>query len=197
MVLALAALAASAASFPTGFGFGAGYGAGVRVGYDVIYPKIRPFAAKITDDIIAAVDNLFGTSPVAQSSGVSGFDFGSIPKNVPTRGDERFQSVDTGAAGVPVDIVTKGADRPTKAERFDLPDLAGVRREVTFRQFNMVTGQISMFTGEMTKEEMIALQTQYENKLRSLKPLASRQPHPWTGALTASINSLVAARRNF
>jgi len=60
MVLALAALAAAAASFPTGFGFGAGYGAGVRVGYDVIYPKIAPFASKITDDIIRSIGNVWG-----------------------------------------------------------------------------------------------------------------------------------------
>ncbi len=79
MVLALAALAAAAASFPTGFGFGAGYGAGVRIGYDVIYPKIAPFAAKITDDIIGQVAKLFGNNaniPV-ESSATSGFDFGA------------------------------------------------------------------------------------------------------------------------
>ncbi len=81
VAIGLAALAAAAASFPTGFGFGAGYGAGVRIGYDVIYPKIAPFAAKITDDILAAVDNLFGTTPVAQSSGTSGFAFAAGDKD--------------------------------------------------------------------------------------------------------------------
>ncbi len=60
MVLALAALAAAAASFPTGFGFGAGYGAGVRVGYDIIYPKLAPFAAKITDDLLKSMGSLWG-----------------------------------------------------------------------------------------------------------------------------------------
>ncbi len=77
MVLALAALAAAAASFPTGFGFGAGYGAGVRIGYDVIYPKLAPFAAKITDDILGSVDKLFGSGSgiAARSSGKSGFSF--------------------------------------------------------------------------------------------------------------------------
>ncbi len=83
MVLALAALAAAAASFPTGFGFGAGYGAGVRIGYDVIYPKIAPFAAKITDDIIGQVGKLFGGDAgeiTAKSSGTSGFKFAAEPK---------------------------------------------------------------------------------------------------------------------
>ncbi len=61
MVLALAALAAAAASFPTGFGFGAGYGAGVRVGYDIIYPKLAPFATKITDDLISSMASIWGT----------------------------------------------------------------------------------------------------------------------------------------
>ncbi len=79
MVLALAALAAAAASFPTGFGFGAGYGAGVRIGYDVIYPKIAGQAAKITDDILASMNKLFGgdTNIPIQSGGTSGFEFSS------------------------------------------------------------------------------------------------------------------------
>ncbi len=86
MVLALAALAAAAASFPTGFGFGAGYGAGVRIGYDVIYPKLAPFAAKITDDIIGQVGKLFGgdAGQIATQSGApSGFAFSSQRTNKP------------------------------------------------------------------------------------------------------------------
>ncbi len=91
MVSALA-LAAAAASFPTGFGFGAGYGSGVRIGYDVIYPKIAPFARKITDDILAAVDNLFGTGGAVQSGGLSGFDFAAGDK-------DRQQPFSTGSGG--------------------------------------------------------------------------------------------------
>ncbi len=91
MVLALAALAAAAASFPTGFGFGAGYGAGVRIGYDVIYPKLAPFASKITDDIIAQVSNLFGSDAgiPAESSSKSGFKFAVDPKQTFTEKPEK------------------------------------------------------------------------------------------------------------
>ncbi len=96
MVLALAALAAAAASFPTGFGFGAGYGAGVRIGYDVIYPKIAPFAAKITDDIIAAVSSLFGGSAdiPATSAGKSGFEFAAKPDKIRAPTGPARQAVD-------------------------------------------------------------------------------------------------------
>ncbi len=74
MVIWATALAAAAASLPTGFGFGAGYGAGVRVGYDILYPKLAPFISKIADDLIGAVSNLWGQGgapPPGPSSPIS------------------------------------------------------------------------------------------------------------------------------
>ncbi len=104
----IAALAAAAASFPTGFGFGAGYGAGVRIGYDVIYPKIASFARQITDDILAAVDNLFGTGGTTQSGGLSGFDFAAGDKDT----TQPFRpSTGGGRTGPAIDIVQPQPER--------------------------------------------------------------------------------------
>ncbi len=90
MVLALAAMAAAAASFPTGFGFGAGYGAGVRVGYDIIYPKIAPALRNIAEDIVGAVNSLFGEGGAPTSSVPSGFDFAAGPTELTARAESRF-----------------------------------------------------------------------------------------------------------
>ncbi len=123
MVLALAALAAAAASFPTGFGFGAGYGAGVRIGYDVIYPKLAPFAAKITDDIIGQVGKLFGGDAgkiATQSGGTSGFKFSSqqpfspdSPQITPKEPKRTLADVRLGGAGELKETVTSTIDKIT------------------------------------------------------------------------------------
>lgn len=171
MVLALAALAAAAASFPTGFGFGAGYGAGVRIGYDVIYPKLAPFAAKITDDIIAAVSQLFGSNadiPAGSSAG-SGFDFATDNTKIVPGADRRAPptpSIDTGVQN---------------------------KKQVSIRQTQMYGTYIqSNFTGEMSIDELRSLVNQYEKRRDSVgvKSTAGRR-------ITQSINSIYAAIASF
>ncbi len=72
--IAIPALAAMAASLPTGLGFGAGYGAGVRIGYDVLYPKLQPFAQELVSGIINAVRTVWSPggpdSPAESDPGV-------------------------------------------------------------------------------------------------------------------------------
>ncbi len=147
----LAALAAAAASFPTGFGFGAGYGAGVRIGYDVIYPKIAPFAAKITDDILAAVDNLFGTGDTAQSSGTSGFAFAAGSKD---RTQPFPPASGGGRAGRPSDLTV--VSQNTEGRRAGASEL----------QSN-VSGVVATVTSPLTRTQLVHFKN-YKTAVESL-----------------------------
>ncbi len=171
MSIALTALAAAAASFPTGFGFGAGYGAGVRIGYDVIYPKIAPFAAKITDDILAAIDNLFGTGGAVQSGGTSGFDFAAGDPTTQQPGEDRRAgpdpSLDTGVSN----------------KKF--VSLEIVRLKSGYNEF-------TMFEGEITVDELRNLAKQYENARQNVGVRSSAGK-----TIQASINKIYAAIAQF
>ncbi len=149
MVLALAALAAAAASFPTGFGFGAGYGAGVRIGYDVIYPKIRPFAAKITDDILQAVGDLFGAGDVVTSSSTSGFEFGSSPKDPQLPFGPETGGGRTGP-GMDIGGVTEGPERISPRDK---PRSPANPCEALHRRWGTLKQRVDRLFAELKKDK--------------------------------------------
>ncbi len=91
--IAIPALAAMAASLPTGLGFGAGYGAGVRIGYDVLYPKLQPFAQELVSGIINAVRTVWSPggpdTDIAEVAKPAGPDITKPPKTVAPTGRTR------------------------------------------------------------------------------------------------------------
>jgi len=164
LVLALAALAAAAASFPTGFGFGAGYGAGVRVGYDIIYPKIAPALRDIAEDIVGAVNKLFG-GDAPTSSVPSGFDFAAGDTERTGRAEARF--------GSQVDIADVAVgDTPTaprrKAAVIGEAAQADVRKDVKFHIFMLGSFKSKWIATDMSRSELVNLLDAYRKNLNTL-----------------------------
>lgn len=149
MVLALAALAASAASFPTGFGFGAGYGAGVRIGYDVIYPQIAPFAREVTGGIIDALRTVW--SPGGKATDIADV---AVTRPEVGRTDPRAgrPKVDLG------EVVGDTANVPAVARGRQGTDLAAVTGEkrsinVKLNNIDSISGS-TVFRGELSEAEL-------------------------------------------
>ncbi len=169
MVLGLAALAATAASFPTGFGFGAGYGAGVRVGYDIIYPKIAPALRSIAEDIIGAVNKLFGEGGGVSANIEQGFDFAAGDPSRTGRAEARFGSeVDLEDVAVGV---TPTAPGRKSAIVGDIAS-ADVKKHVSMKLTQLSSGflkQIS-FRGEVSRTDLENMLVQYQKAFKGLNP---------------------------